>query len=226
MPLAREARAAEGAGAARAWSRSACSARSISAGRRRPRRPASASPAPCSPCRQRPKLNWARVRHAVEDTTKVTAMLYWLFFGSSALIGVYTLAGGTKLIQDVMTALPLGADRRPHPDPGHLDRPRLLHRLDRHPAADRADLRAGRRDARLRPGLARRAVLHEHADLLHLAAVRAGRLLSEGRDAARHHARRHLPVDLALPGAAGRRARPRDRLSADRALAAEHDGRS
>ncbi len=27
-------------------------------------------------------------------------MLYWLFFGSSALIGVYTLAGGTKLIQD------------------------------------------------------------------------------------------------------------------------------
>ncbi len=31
-------------------------------------------------------------------------MLYWLFFGSSALIGVYTLAGGTRLIQDVMTA--------------------------------------------------------------------------------------------------------------------------
>jgi len=35
-------------------------------------------------------------------------MLYWLFFGSSALIGVYTLAGGTKLVQDVMTALPVG----------------------------------------------------------------------------------------------------------------------
>jgi len=45
---------------------------------------------------------------AVQDTTKVTVMLYWLFFGSSALIGVYTLAGGTKLIQDWMTALPLG----------------------------------------------------------------------------------------------------------------------
>ena len=35
-------------------------------------------------------------------------MLYWLFFGSSALIGVYTLAGGTKLIQDAMTNLPVG----------------------------------------------------------------------------------------------------------------------
>ena len=71
-------------------------------------------------------------------------MLYWLFFGSSALIGVYTLAGGTKLIQDVMTGLPVGADRHRHPDPDHLDHPRLLHRLDRHPAADCADLRAGR----------------------------------------------------------------------------------
>ncbi len=30
------------------------------------------------------------------------------FFGSSALIGVYTLAGGTKLIQDAMTSLPVG----------------------------------------------------------------------------------------------------------------------
>ena len=62
----------------------------------------------------------------------------------------------------------VGADRRLHPgrrhqadpggddqpagrpdgrDPDHdadLDHPRLLHRLDRHPAADRADLRAGR----------------------------------------------------------------------------------
>jgi tripartite ATP-independent transporter DctM subunit len=54
------------------------------------------------------KLTWAGVSRAVADTTRVTAMLYWLFFGSSALIGVYTLAGGTKLIQDVMTNLPIG----------------------------------------------------------------------------------------------------------------------
>ena len=54
------------------------------------------------------KLSWAKLRRAAEDTAKVTVMLYWLFFGSSALIGVYTLAGGTKLIQDVLTGLPVG----------------------------------------------------------------------------------------------------------------------
>ena len=54
------------------------------------------------------KLSWEKLRLAAEDTAKVTVMLYWLFFGSSALIGVYTLAGGTKLIQDVMTSLPVG----------------------------------------------------------------------------------------------------------------------
>ncbi len=54
------------------------------------------------------KLSWTKLRLAAEDTAKVTIMLYWLFFGSSALIGVYTLAGGTKLIQDVLTSLPVG----------------------------------------------------------------------------------------------------------------------
>ncbi len=54
------------------------------------------------------RLNWAAVRHAVTETTKTTAMLYWLFFGSSALIGVYTLAGGTQMIQHMLAAFPLG----------------------------------------------------------------------------------------------------------------------
>jgi tripartite ATP-independent transporter DctM subunit len=54
------------------------------------------------------KFGWDKLRRAAEDTAKVTVMLYWLFFGSSALIGVYTLAGGTKLIQDALTALPVG----------------------------------------------------------------------------------------------------------------------
>ena len=53
------------------------------------------------------RMSLANLRHAIEETTKVTVMLYWLFFGSSALIGVYTLAGGTRLIQDTMTSLPL-----------------------------------------------------------------------------------------------------------------------
>jgi tripartite ATP-independent transporter DctM subunit len=53
------------------------------------------------------KFSWTKLRRAADDTAKVTVMLYWLFFGSSALIGVYTLAGGTKLIQDVLTGLPV-----------------------------------------------------------------------------------------------------------------------
>jgi tripartite ATP-independent transporter DctM subunit len=54
------------------------------------------------------RLTWKALAGAIADTTRVTAMLYWLFFGSSALIGVYTLAGGTKLVQDVMAGLPVG----------------------------------------------------------------------------------------------------------------------
>ncbi len=54
------------------------------------------------------RLDWAGVRHAITETTKTTAMLYWLFFGSSALIGVYTLAGGTTMIQNFLQAFPLG----------------------------------------------------------------------------------------------------------------------
>jgi len=53
-------------------------------------------------------FTWDRVVAAIRDTTLVTVMLYWLFFGSSALVGVYTLAGGTKLIQDTLQGLPLG----------------------------------------------------------------------------------------------------------------------
>ena len=153
------------------------------------------------------RFAWRSLMRAIEDTTKVTVMLYWLFFGSSALIGVYTLAGGTRLIQDVMTELPFGADRRRAADPADLDRPRLLHRLDRHPASDRADLRAGRGEARLRSGLARRAVLPQHADLVHLAAVRSRRVLPQGRHAVRRHAGRDLPLGMALPRHAARRAR-------------------
>ena len=53
------------------------------------------------------RLNWESVKMAAIDTAKVTSMLYWLFFGSSALIGVYTLAGGTHLIQDTLANLPV-----------------------------------------------------------------------------------------------------------------------
>ncbi len=54
------------------------------------------------------RLTWANITRAVADTTKVTCMLYWLFFGASTLIGVYTLAGGTNFMKQTITALPIG----------------------------------------------------------------------------------------------------------------------
>lgn len=54
------------------------------------------------------RFTWTNLTHAVVDTTKVTAMLYWLFFGASALIGVYTLAGGTNFVKEWIAALPIG----------------------------------------------------------------------------------------------------------------------
>jgi hypothetical protein len=153
------------------------------------------------------KLSWAGVRGAVVDTTKVTAMLYWLFFGSSALIGVYTLAGGTKLIQEAMTNLPVG--------PMGVILIMMLIWIILGCFIDWIGILLltapifvpVASHARLRPGLARRPVLHEHADLVRLAAVRSGRVLPQGRGAAGHHPRRHLPIDHAVHGAAADRAR-------------------
>jgi tripartite ATP-independent transporter DctM subunit len=54
------------------------------------------------------RFSWKNVYAAVIDTTKVTGMLYWLFFGASALIGVYTIAGGTAFLKDAITGLPIG----------------------------------------------------------------------------------------------------------------------
>ncbi len=54
------------------------------------------------------RLTWPNLVRAVADTTKVTSMLYWLFFGASALIGVYTLGGGTSFVKEAITALPVG----------------------------------------------------------------------------------------------------------------------
>lgn len=54
------------------------------------------------------RLSWAGMSSAVVETTKVTCMLYWLFFGASALIGIYTIAGGTQYLKDLIAGLPIG----------------------------------------------------------------------------------------------------------------------
>lgn len=54
------------------------------------------------------RFTWASLAAAVVDTTKVTCMLYWLFFGASAMIGIYTLAGGTEYLKVLIAGLPIG----------------------------------------------------------------------------------------------------------------------
>jgi tripartite ATP-independent transporter DctM subunit len=54
------------------------------------------------------RLTWRGMSSAVVETTKVTCMLYWLFFGASALIGIYTIAGGTQYLKDLIAGLPIG----------------------------------------------------------------------------------------------------------------------
>lgn len=54
------------------------------------------------------RLSWSNISGAIVETTKVTCMLYWLFFGASALIGIYTIAGGTQYLKDLVAGLPIG----------------------------------------------------------------------------------------------------------------------
>lgn len=54
------------------------------------------------------RLTWSNMSSAIIETTKVTCMLYWLFFGASALIGIYTIAGGTQYLKELISGLPIG----------------------------------------------------------------------------------------------------------------------
>ncbi|MGB3290237.1 MAG: TRAP transporter large permease subunit [Burkholderiaceae bacterium] len=54
------------------------------------------------------RFTWKGLYAAVVDTTKVTCMLYWLFFGASVLVGVYTMAGGTQYLKEMLLGLPGG----------------------------------------------------------------------------------------------------------------------
>jgi tripartite ATP-independent transporter DctM subunit len=54
------------------------------------------------------RFTWQGLYAAVVDTTKVTCMLYWLFFGASVLVGVYTMAGGTQYLKELLLGLPGG----------------------------------------------------------------------------------------------------------------------
>jgi len=53
------------------------------------------------------KLSFDAVWDSLRRTGSTIAMLTWIFFGASALVSVYTLAGGTAFLQELITGLPI-----------------------------------------------------------------------------------------------------------------------
>lgn len=56
----------------------------------------------------RGQLTRDNMRHSVVQTGRTVAMVTWIFFGASALVGVYTLAGGTEFLRTEILDLDLG----------------------------------------------------------------------------------------------------------------------
>jgi tripartite ATP-independent transporter DctM subunit len=54
------------------------------------------------------KLTWKGFKQALWETTQITCMLSWLFFGAQTIIGVYTLAGGDEFVKNAVMAMPFG----------------------------------------------------------------------------------------------------------------------
>lgn len=48
------------------------------------------------------KLTWKMLREALEQTAKATAMVMWIIFGASALVGFYVAMGGDWYVRDLI----------------------------------------------------------------------------------------------------------------------------
>lgn len=58
-------------------------------------------------CLTQGTLTWEMVKDSLQKTGSTVSMLTWIFFGASALVAVYTLAGGTSFLQGAITGLPV-----------------------------------------------------------------------------------------------------------------------
>ena len=54
------------------------------------------------------KFSYENLRHSVVRTGRTVAMVTWIFFGASALVGIYTLAGGTDFLRGEILDLGFG----------------------------------------------------------------------------------------------------------------------
>lgn len=54
------------------------------------------------------QFSFSNLRHSVVQTGRTVAMVTWIFFGASALVGIYTLAGGTTFLHGEIMDLGFG----------------------------------------------------------------------------------------------------------------------
>ena len=94
------------------------------------------------------RLNWLAVQEAAIATLKATAMVMWIFFGATMFVGFFIVKGGQTFVAEHDPRHRLAALRHPDADDGDPVRARHVHRLGRHPAADRADLPADHEEPR------------------------------------------------------------------------------
>ncbi|PKN30299.1 MAG: TRAP transporter permease DctM/Q, partial [Deltaproteobacteria bacterium HGW-Deltaproteobacteria-21] len=59
-------------------------------------------------CAVRRKLTIHNLKTSSLETMKVIGLMWWLVFGSSIFVGVYTLAGGSDFIRNILLDLPFG----------------------------------------------------------------------------------------------------------------------
>ena len=129
------------------------------------------------------RFTWPMVYEAMSITMRITAMVIYILIGATVFSLVFQGVDGKEWIEHWLISLPGG-------QVGFLIfvnlvhfRARLLSRLLRDRLHRRAAAGTGRRQARHRPRLVRRAGLRQHADELHASAVRLRAVLS-----ARHRA--------------------------------------
>jgi tripartite ATP-independent transporter DctM subunit len=56
----------------------------------------------------RRRFTWPNLKNILFESTHVTCMLMWIFFGSFFMVGVYTLAGGAAYLEELILGLPFG----------------------------------------------------------------------------------------------------------------------
>ena len=59
-------------------------------------------------CAIRGRFTLTNLKSACFGTMKVVGLMWWLVFGSSIFVGVYTVAGGGEFVKDILLAMPLG----------------------------------------------------------------------------------------------------------------------